>query len=715
MVAGAQQKPQQLNLQQLQQQVPTSSAEEEALKRNTDCVYFLASPLTCKKGSECEYRHSEYARVNPRDCWYWLNGNCLNPKCSFRHPPLDGLLGTQSTTPVGSSLSSSQAVTTPAAHGPNNASKQAVPCIFFQKGLCLKGDRCAFLHGPNPMSSSKVSQVPAVTHGSEPANAKKVFGSLQKCTQEQRISITNVSKPVGVPPEGNSAPKVETALPRNGVSIERKVTTTKASDDEALRYKATSIIPAINGNSISRPNRTHQVNVSDDHVFQNGKDADEFLRESSPGFDVLVDDDVGDADFFHGEDQYGRAGGHDGRSLNSVDDYDIDRSADYNAVADVDCERYRDPRGYDTFDHMQEQYAWDQHRASSERMVVGPAHLDRRGYRKSDSPDNVNESDLRHRLSKHRRGNGLRSVISHDYARNDRVEEQSYRGSSRRDSHQLPSHESSLSSRFRGRIKLPAGSSPVNGGDFHLEREVDRGRNRGRLSPSRPQISSHQGRLQDRIKGRAHEDYNNEGRGFRGLHARREILDDRGANFSGPKRLAELKVGKGAESKEHSLLGKRKNTKIEDPQQFEGDLSFEGPKPLSEILKRKRGSEAAGSVSGKSSINKEENNQREKTIGTKLEGNKEESKPAVTDATPGQSSQEHNVNDLEIEDGMIYDETVEDQEIDGEEQKDGDYDYEQGNEGDYNYDGENADGEEEYLEDEEDGDDFAKKIGVMFT
>jgi len=27
----------------------TTSAEEEALKRNTDCVYFLASPLTCKK------------------------------------------------------------------------------------------------------------------------------------------------------------------------------------------------------------------------------------------------------------------------------------------------------------------------------------------------------------------------------------------------------------------------------------------------------------------------------------------------------------------------------------------------------------------------------------------------------------------------------------------------------------------------------------------
>ena len=32
---------------------PSSSsstlAEDESLKRNTDCVYFLASPLTCKK------------------------------------------------------------------------------------------------------------------------------------------------------------------------------------------------------------------------------------------------------------------------------------------------------------------------------------------------------------------------------------------------------------------------------------------------------------------------------------------------------------------------------------------------------------------------------------------------------------------------------------------------------------------------------------------
>lgn len=58
MVVGAQPKPQpqsqpqQLSQQQpqkLPQQQPETSAEEEALKRNTDCVYFLASPVSCKK------------------------------------------------------------------------------------------------------------------------------------------------------------------------------------------------------------------------------------------------------------------------------------------------------------------------------------------------------------------------------------------------------------------------------------------------------------------------------------------------------------------------------------------------------------------------------------------------------------------------------------------------------------------------------------------
>ncbi|KAK1324979.1 Zinc finger CCCH domain-containing protein 32 [Acorus calamus] len=31
---------------------PPTSQDEEAVKKNTDCVYFLASPLTCKKADK---------------------------------------------------------------------------------------------------------------------------------------------------------------------------------------------------------------------------------------------------------------------------------------------------------------------------------------------------------------------------------------------------------------------------------------------------------------------------------------------------------------------------------------------------------------------------------------------------------------------------------------------------------------------------------------
>ncbi|XP_008220996.1 PREDICTED: zinc finger CCCH domain-containing protein 17 [Prunus mume] len=742
MVVGAQpqSQPQQQQQQQQQQQKPPqqpeTTAEEEALKRNTDCVYFLASPLTCKKGSECEYRHSEYARVNPRDCWYWLNGNCLNLKCAFRHPPLDGLLGSPAATSAGPSLPLSHTVaapTTPATHVTYNSSKQAVPCIFFQKGQCLKGDRCAFSHGPNPMTGSKVPQAPATIHGTEPSSLKKVFGGLQKCTQELKVPQASASKSVGVPPQAKPAPKFQTVPVRNGVSIERNVPSTKALDDEARRYKATSVPPVSNGDSTSQANHLLQAHVLDHHGYQNGKDADEHLRESSPGFDVLVDDELGDSDYYHGEDQFGRTRGHEGRNLNSVNEYDLDRPADYNSMADVDRERFCDPRGYDPYDHMQGQYAWDQHRASSERQLVGPARLERRGYRKSDSPENIDELDLRHRLSKHRRVNGLRSIVSHDYALDGHVEERKNRP--RRDSQQLPSHEGSLSSRLHGRIKLPGGSPPVNGGDLHQEREVDRGRSRGRLSPRRAPISSQQGRLRDRIKGRV-EDYNNEERNFGAHRSRREIMDDRSDDFSRPKRLSDLKGGKDGENKEQSYLGKRKNV-MDNYQQSEGDISFEGPKPLSEILKRKREAEAAASGSGKSFVNKQGNNQRESRVSNPGDSEfavaevksslptvaKEKPKYATedavgaedekTDVAHGQSSQGHNAG--ELEEGMIDDEPLEDQEPEAEDQREGDYDYEQGEDGDYNYEeGENADGEEEYMEDE-DGDDFAKKIGVMFS
>ncbi|EEF32137.1 conserved hypothetical protein [Ricinus communis] len=585
--------------QQQQQQATASalSAEEEALKRNTDCVYFLASPLTCKKGSECEYRHSEYARVNPRDCYYWLNGSCLNPKCGFRHPPLDGLFGIQAATSAGPSLPQSQKVAAPAVHAPQNPGKQAVPCIFFQKGFCLKGDRCAFVHGPSP-TSNKISQPVGPSAGTELPPQTKAYGGPQKLTQDQRTPQANFSRAVEASTEAKLASKSEIGSRRDVVGVERNLPPSKSMDVEVAKYKVTDLHPVVNGNS-SRFNRLHQSQVPDDQNFQNGKDVDELLRESSPGFDVLVDDELRNSDFYHGEDQYGRTTGPEGRNLN------------------------------------------------------------------------------------------------------------------------------------------PVGSSS-NGSDLRVEREIDKGRSRGRLSPGRSQIPSHQGRLRDRIKGRVEEDYDSEGRSIRGNRMRREMTDDRNTDFAAPKSLAELKGTKSIEGVMQQSLGKRKQ--LGDHQPSEGDLSFEGPMPLSEILKRKRQAGVAASGSA-SSFNKHDDNQKESKEGlpgspnnaavteiengpsfVKNEANRQvlkdddvpKSATAVenTEVDLGQCSQLPNQSEPETEDGMIVDDGVEEEEYEVDDQGEGDYEYEQGDEGEYYEEGENAEGEEEYVDENEE---FAKKLGVVFT
>ena len=75
----------------------------------------------------------QYARMNPKDYRSWLNGICLNPKCSFRSLPLDGLLETQATTPA------SQFVAPPAPHVPYSSSGKTISSLhFLPEGTVLK-------------------------------------------------------------------------------------------------------------------------------------------------------------------------------------------------------------------------------------------------------------------------------------------------------------------------------------------------------------------------------------------------------------------------------------------------------------------------------------------------------------------------------------------------------------------------------------------------
>ncbi|KAL8227761.1 hypothetical protein R6Q57_015345 [Mikania cordata] len=565
----------------------TTPEEDELLKRNTDCVYFLASPLTCKKGSECEYRHSDVARVNPRDCWYWLNGNCLNPKCAFRHPPLDGLLGSDVSTTMGPPAPAQQHAT------PYAAPKQGVACVFFQKGFCLKGHLCPFLHRPSTSVHNKSTQpMPANPVTESPKMAQQV--TVHKPTE---FLLSQGKQPQPQP------------LPATSNGVDRKIAPPARVVPPPIMIEPPS----------NKPNHGHVYpgyQTSNNERIVNGRDAEEYSREPSPGFDVLVDNEVED----------------------SGQDYGVDP---------VDRDIYRQHRDYDHYNEQDGRFDVDH---------VDP--LDRRPIPRN---DRESRSDLRYHISKQRRGseNVARPVVNHEGYANRMP---------RRESHHHRPDQGTLSSRLRGRIKIPRRSlSPTKESNLRVEREIDKDRRH----------LSYQSRLRDRISD---------------------------TKFAGPKRLSELKsVRTQHQSNDEQFLGKRKSSKIEE------DLSFEGPKSLSEILKRKRGVDDSNNDNNRvSSMNIEESNNKETEI---ILANKEDDNSVSVDFEAENkkdkqvdvNSVNFGFNEVEGEDGLIDEDALLDEELEAyDENKDGYYEYEQmDGEEDYNLD------EAEYVDEEgKDGDEY---------
>ncbi|KAL9260921.1 Zinc finger CCCH domain-containing protein [Drosera capensis] len=715
--------------------------EDDAWKKNTDCVYFLASPLTCKKGLECEFRHSEAARLNPKDCYYWMNGACLNPKCPFRHPPLDALPEVPAAASGGLPLPSYPAFPS-VQYG---AANPGVPCIFFQKGYCLKGDRCPFVHGSYPASNKVPQAQPAPAPAGLPAPAK-AYGALEKCTQQKIIPQANASRPVQAVPEVKPAANAAVALPRKeALSVIYAPPPSTRVVNVVNLNKETSATLSIE-TSGSKHNHFVQASSMEDSSLQNEKDADELLRESSPGFDVLVDDEEGE--YYHNDDQFTRIGGNEGRNLN---DLDLVHPDDYNPPVDPDS--YRELHGYDSYDHMQDRYAQEQRRVSSERSLRETVRSDRRG---------PGEADLRSRLSKQRRSNGVDS----DHASDRHAKERSY-GSGRRDSYLSPPRERRRGSRLQGRIKLPV-TSLLNDGTLATVRGSDRDRDRDhrRISPGGPRLSSRQGSLRDRLRGGIR-DESNDGRNLWSTRIKEGTSNINGTNFMGPKSLAELKVAKQPNGKEEQVkrdqsaaVGKRRSSALEGSEPADAVLSFEGPKPLSEILKRKREAQAsawattpivsADNRDGRSAavfydqvksplssageqeaslvaVPGKQENTSEGDEGTIADSNKKpkvnEGSPSLVNEGPSSLVNEEDVYENGDKEGLVEDgEEYLGNEGEEYEQADGEYEYEEDGEGYYAEDGEYyvEDGENaaeldgDYM-DEDEADDSAKKIGVELS
>ncbi|XP_057420047.1 zinc finger CCCH domain-containing protein 34-like [Lotus japonicus] len=250
--------------------------DEDLLKRNTDCVYFLASPLTCKKGAECEYRHNEVARLNPRDCWYWLSGSCLNPTCAFRHPPLDGHTGGPSE-PAKSSLP---------------PYKTMVPCYYFYNGFCNKGDRCSFLHGPDdsflsakPVKNDNGSTTSTLKLENKTSSGNKtgVASTPSETHVDQSLTASKASSDFKLQPKEDPQLPLPENVGQKGDCLELSALDCKAASVTG----SDSLLP--DDGFVRKTSDLHTEESSEEQV--NSHIEPEERWESSPGFDVLVQDE----------------------------------------------------------------------------------------------------------------------------------------------------------------------------------------------------------------------------------------------------------------------------------------------------------------------------------------------------------------------------------------------------------------------------------------
>ncbi|XP_074576530.1 zinc finger CCCH domain-containing protein 32-like [Curcuma longa] len=703
-----------------------ATAEEEALKRNTDCVYFLASPLTCKKGSECDYRHSEGARINPRDCWYWLNGNCLNPKCSFRHPPLDSLFVSPrpNSAPVQAPNRSAAPTFTPAVPSPQNGNKQNAPCYYFQRGQCLKGERCLFMHGPQPSVDFVLQHAAKATLSAEPRQINEKSAQKKIITQ-QNVAELNLEKtkaraigPVGVSSvaakittQAENAPKQE--------SFKNKIKLPPQSFDDEHPALPQNGKP-INSVHFQSLRWGHQVQSTDEEN-EDGKDGNELVREHSPGFDVLVEDDIEEPDYYHGEDTFKRVVAHSGQNVDPEDEYEYHRG-DYEPMSKLIRDRHNGFGEYDSYEQPHGRYGVE---SNSFRILDRPPSLERQVLDRETKSDAMEGSDLRFQLIKRRRFDALKSSSNRGGPSEHYGREEQYAGRHRHlhthDDENYP--KKSISSRLRGRITFPGGPSSDAASNLLLEKERGR-RLRGRLSPINRMNS--QLRHPERLRQQPSEDFIKDER----IRRNKAILRD-GTNsldFASPMSLVELK-GTKANENFHEIRTTDSNltlNKVNSGEEAKGThepknaLSFEGPKPLSVILKRKR--ELANAES-EDSIDRGANSQgggdSPNEIDPQLEATKEANyiinKNEAEEVIPEEDELAYH-GPMETEDGMILgsieEEVLENAEEEGLEnfnKQDDGFDYE--SEEYRAHENEKAFSSDDDLDD----DDFATKVSAMLS
>ncbi|KAK9130743.1 hypothetical protein Sjap_011230 [Stephania japonica] len=532
---------------------------DEALKRNTDCVYFLASPLTCKKGIDCEYRHSESSRLNPRDCWYWLNGNCQNPVCAFRHPPLEGLPET-----------SVEVVSLPdQASVPVN--KTNIPCYYYFNGFCNRGESCFFLHGPDDATAARFAKTASTVTSDPPIEAKasmldgnfplQVKAPIKPLCEAVVVENIEVQPKVDVKKSAscelvkqNSSVQVSMAeLEEEHMKLERPIPEEDAVGGGCLLYGEES--------SDEQSDGLVGLEGSPEEHADRLAQPEEWL-ESSPGFDVLVDDGAEDVGYDENEHEYMIVHEREAGIRHHLLQYDY--------------EDYKDSMTYDPTDYSGARLSYEQEMELY--GAVGNEHVPRYGERVSScamermrDPMMFQRSPLRKVKHGSRNGVDLREHLRKRRRTEGRRESEYYRR------HETRARRNVTGSMPNGRLASEIGknmiSSQPNDETCSKYRRQEGWLRHSRGRCVRPRMHEKDKRRQAGPKFMSSDN-------SRRLSSWEAAAPIDFTSFSGPKSLTEIKEGKRKVMGNEAGFGTTRRNKT-------SSKDFEGPKALREILQDK--------------------------------------------------------------------------------------------------------------------------------
>ncbi|KAK9100729.1 hypothetical protein Scep_024159 [Stephania cephalantha] len=542
---------------------------DETLKSNTDCVYFLASPLTCKKGIDCEYRHSESARLNPRDCWYWLNGNCQNPVCAFRHLPLEGLPET-----------SVEEVSLPdQASVPVN--KTNIPCYYYFNGFCNRGESCFFLHGSDDATPARFTKTASTDTSYPPveASASTLDGKLllQVKAPIKPLCEAVVVENIHVQPKVNIKKSASCELVKQNSSVQVSM-----AELQEKHMKLERPIPeedAIDGGCLLCGEESSEEQ-SDGLVGSEGSPEEHADRhaqpeewlESSPGFDVLVDDGAEDGGYDENEQEYMLV-------------HERETSVRHHLLH-YDYEDYKDSMPYDPTDYSEARLSYEQKMelygaVGNERVPRYAERVSNRAMERIQDPMMFQRSPSRKFKHGNRNGVDLREHLK-KRMRTDRLRESEYSTShglyhlnGRR--HETCARQHVTGSMPSGRLASEIGknmiSSQPNDETFFQVQAPRRWLRRSHGRCVRPRMHEKDKRRQAGPKCM----FSDNSRQISSWEAAAH-LDF--TSFSGPKSLTEIKEGKRKAMGSETGFGTTKHSKT-------SSKDFEDPKALREILQEK--------------------------------------------------------------------------------------------------------------------------------